>query len=157
MTRLSRRNFLKTSAAAGLATLPAGVGLVDPREGGPDAPGDGRGARADDPLGVRDKFPVTEELAYLNTASVGPLSIPVRDALHAYADEKMRRRNTSAGREAIAGARSRFADLFGTDEDEVAFLYATSGAENIIVSAMDWRAGDNVVVDELHFTTTFVL
>ena len=86
MTRLSRRNFLKTSAAAGLATLPAGVGLVEPREGGPDAPGGGRGARADDPLGVRDKFPVTEELAYLNTASVGPLSIPVRDALHAYAD-----------------------------------------------------------------------
>ena len=45
----------------------------------------------------------------------------------------------------------------GADEDELAFLYATSGAENIIVSAMDWRAGDNVVVDELHFTTTFVL
>ncbi len=158
MTRLSRRNFLKTSAAAGLATLPAGAGLVeDPRGRGPDAPGAGRGTRADDPLGVRDKFPVTQELAYLNTASVGPLSIPVRDALHAYADEKMRRRNTSAGRQAIAGARSRFAGLFGTDEDEVAFLYATSGAENIIVSAMDWRAGDNVVVDELHFTTTFVL
>ena len=45
----------------------------------------------------------------------------------------------------------------GTDEDEIAFLYATSGAENVIVNAMDWRAGDNVVVDELHFVTTFVL
>ena len=43
------------------------------------------------------------------------------------------------------------------DEDELAFLYATSGAENIIASAMEWRPGDNVVVDELHFVTTFVL
>ena len=55
------------------------------------------------------------------------------------------------------GARSRFAGLFGVDEDEVALLYSTSGAENIIVNAMDWRPGDNVVVDELHFVTTFVL
>lgn len=100
---------------------------------------------------------MTEEIAYLNTASVGPLPTAVRDTLHAYADEKTALRNAAAGREAIAGARSRFASLFGADEDEVAFLYATSGAENIIVNAMDWRPGDNVVIDELHFVTTFVL
>ncbi len=143
MKHLDRRHFLK-SAAVGLSALPATRGL-------------GLAPAADDPLGVRASFPVTDELAYLNSASVGPLSVPVRDALHAYADEKMRRRNTSAGREAIASARTRFANLFGTEEDEIAFLYATSGAENIIASALDWRAGDNVVVDELHFVTTFVL
>ena len=158
MNRLSRRTFLKTTAAAGLATIPA-AGCV---ESGSTAEGSAAGnapsaGGADDPLGVRRDFPVTAELAYLNTASVGPLPIPVRDALHAYADEKMVRRNTSAGRQAIASARTRFGSLFGADEDELAFLYATSGAENIIVSAMDWRAGDNVVIDELHFTTTFVL
>ncbi len=157
MNRLSRRTFLKTTAA-GLATIP-GAGCL---ESGSTAEGSGAGdamsaGGADDPLGVRGDFPVTEELAYLNTASVGPLPVPVRDALHGYADEMMARRNTSAGRQAIASARTRFASLFGTDEDELAFLYATSGAENIIVSAMDWQAGDNVVIDELHFTTTFVL
>ena len=160
---LNRRRFLKATAAAGLATLPgAGELAASPDSVGhaqpvrPPCP-PGRNHASDDPLGVRVSFPVTEEFAYLNTASSGPLPVPVRDALHAYADEKMLRRNTRAGREAIASARSRFAALFGTDEDELAFLYATSGAENIIVSAMDWRAGDNVVVDELHFTTTFVL
>lgn len=157
MTGLSRRRFLRTTAAAGLATIPAAgcleSGTADAnRAGKATSPGS-----ADDPLGVRDDFPVTEEQAYLNTASVGPLPTPVRDALHDYADEKMVRRNTSAGREAIGRARTRFASLFGADEDELAFLYATSGAENIIVSAMDWRPGDNVVIDELHFTTTFVL
>ncbi len=157
MNNVNRRHFLKASAI-GLSALPAARGLAA------STPGDGSAPltrtpphRLDDPLGVRASFPVTEELAYLNTASVGPLSIPVRDALHAYADEKMRRRNTSSGREAIASARSRFARVFGTEEDEIAFLYATSGAENIIASALDWRAGDNVVVDELHFVTTFVL
>ena len=162
MNRLNRRRFLTTSAAAGLATIP-GIRTAAADPGSLDQPNTGRTlpwaktASEDDPLGVRASFPVTDELAYLNTASVGPLPVPVRDALHAYADNKMRRRDAAAGREAIAGARSRFAGMFGADEDELAFLYATSGAENIIVSAMEWRAGDNVVVDELHFVTTFVL
>ena len=159
---LDRRHFLKTTAAAGIVALPGAQALTN----GVGSPGGARALRQggsagagidDDPLGVRASFPVTEELAYLNTASVGPVPVPVRDALHAYADNKMRRRNAASGGESIRRARSRFANLFGADEDELAFLYATSGAENVIVSAMDWREGDNVVVDELHFVTTFVL
>ena len=161
MSPLNRRHFLTTTAAAGLSTLSAARGLVALAGDGADSPGTGRGRQlqvnADDPLGVRAAFPVTEELAYLNTASTGPLSVPVRDALRAYADEKMLQRNRGSGRVALNGARTKFGNLFGADEDELAFLYATSGAENIIVSAMDWREGDNVVVDELHFVTTFVL
>lgn len=60
-------------------------------------------------------------------------------------------------REAEQSARAKFARLFGAGESEIALLFSTSDAENIITSAMEWRAGDNVVVDELHFTTTFVL
>ena len=162
-TPLNRRRFLRNSAVAGIVALPGADRLLAGSESDDRArhlrdPGEAITRRADDdPLGVRASFPVTGESAYLNTASVGPLPIPVRDALHAYADNKMHRRDPAAGRRAIASARSRFAGMFGADEHEIAFLYATSGAENIIVSAMDWRAGDNVVVDELHFTTTFVL
>ncbi len=162
MKSLNRRHFLKTTAAAGLLALPDSGGLPSTSAGDAPRTTGQSGERnstspADDPLGVRASFPVTEELAYLNTASVGPLPVPVRDALHAYADGKMRRRDTRPRSTVLASARSRFAGLFGADEDEIAFLYTTSGAENIIVSAMDWREGDNVVVDELHFTTTFVL
>ncbi len=162
MKSLNRRRFLGRTAAAGLAALPVTRSLTAESTAGdpPSVPGQSPhtpGRSNDDPLGVRASFPVTEELAYLNTASVGPLPVPVRDALHAYADGKMYRRDTSSGREAIGRARTRFARLFGTEEDEIAFLYATSGAENIIASAVNWQAGDNVVVDELHFVTTFVL
>ena len=149
---LNRRRFLQTTAAAGLGTLPGAGALASARRQ-PESPG----PNTADPLGVRASFPVTDELAYLNNAAVGPLPIPVRDALHAYADNKMLRRDGAAGGKAVASARARFASLFGADEDEIAFLYSTSGAENVIVNAMDWRPGDNVVVDELHFVTTFVL
>ncbi len=155
-----RRRFLKTSAAAGLAALPGASALAEESRGiakwrQPVSAGASFGSA--DPLGVRSSFPVAEELAYLNNAAVGPLSAPVRDALHRYADNKMLRRDLTANGEAVAGARSCFARLFGADEEEVAFLYSTSDAENIVVNAMEWRPGDNVVLDELHFVTTFVL
>lgn len=36
------------------------------------------------------------------------------------------------------------------------FLYSTSDGENVVARGMGLRPGDNVVVDELHFTTSFV-
>ncbi len=143
MSTLSRRNLLKTTAVASIAALPTKHGLAAPSE--------------EDPLGVRSEFPVTGELAYLNTASLGPLSRTVRDTLVAYADEKMLYRNPGSRRESKERARAKFASLFGADTDEIAFLYSTSDGENVVVNSMDWKAGDNVVLDELHFTTSFVL
>ncbi len=157
MNPWKRRDFIRT-AAAGLAGLPAARGLAatDDTAAEPTARTAATG-RDDDPLGVRASFPVTEELAYLNTASVGPLPVPVRDALRVYADEKALYRNPGSRTSAQESARTRFARMFGADEDEIALLYATSDAENIVASALDWRRGDSVVVDELHFVTTFVL
>ncbi|MCE2421829.1 MAG: aminotransferase class V-fold PLP-dependent enzyme [Gemmatimonadetes bacterium] len=156
MSQLSRRRFLQTTAAAGLVAVPgAGAIACSPSTAGESA--DAGTGQVDDPLGIRGEFPVTEEFAYLNTASVGPLPVPVRDALAEYADQKMRRRASGSLGEAVNRARTKFASLFGADENEIAFLYATSGAENIIVNAIDWQPGDNVVIDELHFVTTFVL
>lgn len=144
MSAMDRRRFLETTALAGLASLPASRG---------------RAVTADeDPLGVRADFPVTGEQAYLNSCAVGPMSRQARDAMAAYADEKMLLRGSGLGRgETKQRARVRFAELFGADEDEIAILYSTSDGENVVVNAMDWKEGDNVVLDELHFTTSFVL
>jgi selenocysteine lyase/cysteine desulfurase len=54
-------------------------------------------------------------------------------------------------------ARTKFADLFGAKREEIALLFSTSDGENIVTRALDLKAGDNVVIDELHFVTTFVL
>jgi len=155
MTEWSRRTFLRTTAASGLAALPATQALtgaeassIHPRA----AP-----ATADDPLGVRAQFPVTRDLAYLNTASMGPVPLPVHDALTGYAQERMMYRDPGSRRRSLERARERFASLFGADADEVALLFSTSDGENLIANAIDWRPGDNVVIDELHFTTAFVV
>ena len=36
-------------------------------------------------------------------------------------------------------------------------LFSTSDGENIVARALDLGAGDNVVIDDLHYETTFVL
>lgn len=155
MTDWSRRTFLKTTAASGLVALPTARELA-----ASDGVGIGRrsgGATPDDPLGVRDQFPVTADLAYLNTASMGPVPVPVHQAMIAYAEERMMYRNPGSRREATERARERFAQLFGAKTEEVAMLFSTSDGENLVANAIDWRPGDNVVIDELHFSTAFVV
>ena len=143
MSAVDRRAFLKTTAVAGLAALPTRHGLASPAD--------------DDPLGVRADFPVTREQTYLNSASVGPMSKTARDAVVRYADDKMLQQNGDRRGKARSDARTRFGSLFGADEEEIGLLYTTSDGENVIVNAIDWKEGDNVVLDELHFTTSFVI
>lgn len=163
MSQLSRRRFLRTTAAASLATVPIGIG-VGRRIGGSGSATEAAAAaagvatpRQEDPLGIRHEFPVCEEQTYLNTASQGPLSRTAYAAFEEYAREKRMLRRGGQLSDAEESARTRFARLFGAGEEEIGFLYSTSDAENVVTSSIDWRAGDNVVVDELHFVTTFVL
>ena len=53
--------------------------------------------------------------------------------------------------------RSQFARLVGASSDEIGFLSATSDGENVIARALDLKPGDNVVLDELHFATSYIL
>jgi selenocysteine lyase/cysteine desulfurase len=53
--------------------------------------------------------------------------------------------------------RAAFARLIGAQPGEIGFLFATSEGENIVARALRLTRGDNVVVDELHYNTTFVL
>jgi len=153
MNDYSRRTFLRRTAAAGLAASTGSLSLPLPTAAA------ARSAQEDfnDPLGVRAQFPVTDELAYLNTASQGPMPRPVHEAVAAYAEERMTFRNPGRQRATFDRARERFASLFGAERDEIAFLYSTSDAENLVANAIDWKPGDNIVVDELHFVTAFVV
>ena len=53
--------------------------------------------------------------------------------------------------------RRKFARLIGATEPEIGVLYATSEGENIVAQALDLGPEDNVVTDDLHFDTTYVL
>ena len=111
-----------------------------------------------DPLDVRRDFPAASESLYLNSAYIAPVPVSVAEAGRVFLSRKTTRpipldemlRKTDE-------VRGQFARLIGAAPEEVGFLYATSEGENILAAALDLRDGDNVVIDELHYNTSFVL
>jgi selenocysteine lyase/cysteine desulfurase len=137
-----RALFGALSGVAGLSILrpvQAGAGLVDP-------------------LGVRGDFPVADTSLFLNSAYITPTPIPVVDAGREFAVSKgyapialgdmLRKTNA---------VRAQYAKLINASPDEIGFLFATSEGENVVARSMHLGRGDNVVIDELHYETEFVL
>ena len=111
-----------------------------------------------DPLGVRADFPAADKSLYLDAAYITPTPLPVVEAGRAFAESKAHQpislgdmlSRTDQVREA-------FARLIGAQSSEIGFLFSTSEGENIVAQALGLTRGDNVVVDELHYNTSFVL
>jgi selenocysteine lyase/cysteine desulfurase len=137
---LNRREFL--------GVIPAGAGLV----------ASNASDMADDPLGVRADFPVTRESLYLNSAYITPSPSPVVDAATEFARAKSQS-PTHLDRmlETTDAVRRQMARLFGADPEELGFLFSTSEGENVVAAAAGLKAGDNVVVDDLHYNTSYAL
>ncbi len=142
--KINRREFMGTATAtAGLATI----------GGRPVAQND-----SDDPLGVRRDFPITREGIYLNSAYIAPPPVQVAQAGVSFTEAKTFRPISLSDMLARTDqVRGKFARLVGVDEDEIGFLYSTSEGENLVVSSLDLQPGDNIVIDELQYPTTFVL
>ncbi|HWZ28511.1 MAG TPA: aminotransferase class V-fold PLP-dependent enzyme [Gemmatimonadales bacterium] len=144
---IDRRSFVATTAAA---LAGAATGHPASRTSPPGG--------SSDPLGVRADFPITAERTYLNSAYIAPIPTPVVQAGTEFLENKSRR-PLEVGE--LLGAdgklRAQFAQLVNASPDEVGLLFSTAEGENIIAQGMDLKAGDNVVVDELHYPTEFVL
>jgi selenocysteine lyase/cysteine desulfurase len=143
---IPRRSFV-TAAAVGFvsAIQPAAV------EAGPPDP-------QRDPLGVRGDFPVVEDRIYLNSAYIAPVHRAVIAASQAHVEAKSRGALQVAGllrsNEAV---RVQFARLINASPEEIGLLFSTGDGENVIANGVGLKPGDNVVVDDLHYTTEFVL
>lgn len=111
-----------------------------------------------DPLGVRAEFPAASGRLYLNSAYIAPVPREVAAAGRAFVDAKMERPISLGDMQRAADrVRAQYAALIGATADEIAFLYSTSEGENIVARGLGLTRGDNVVIDELHYNTTFVL
>lgn len=103
---------------------------------------------------IRNRFPVTERLAYLNSAAAGPVSISTHQAAADYYEKMMRNGDLHwnrwlAEREAI---RKRIAQFINAEPDEIAFTTNTSSGMNVIVDALE-GCGE-VISSELEFPVT---
>ena len=155
MSSLSRRHFIAAAASLGVgASARNGSAATVSTQAANSA-----NTRSDeDPLGVRGDFPVVRERTYLNSAYITPVPTPVVAAGRAFVERKAERpiplgemlRKTDE-------VRGQFARLINAGADEIGFLFSTSEGENIVANALDLKAGDNIVIDDLHYETEFVL
>jgi selenocysteine lyase/cysteine desulfurase len=103
---------------------------------------------------IRKQFPVTETVAYLNSAAAGPVSRPVLQAASSYYEKMMRDGDVHwnrwlSEREEI---RNELAHFINAEPDEVAFTTNTSSGMNVIVDALENRG--EVISSELEFPVT---
>jgi len=103
---------------------------------------------------IRKRFPVTERLAYLNSAAAGPVSRASFEAAAGYYEKMMRDGDVHwnrwlADREAI---RLKIARFINAEPDEIGLTTNTSSGMNVIVDALEDRG--EVISSELEFPVT---
>ena len=156
-----RRTFMLSSAAmaaAGSWFLSACAGQ------GRDADVDQHVVAAPDlELGpqMRAEFPRVAEQIYLNSAAQHPLGLSTLRAMERHLHYQTYGAGDGRGyfsRAEQLALKAEFATLIKAHPEEIAFTQSTSDGENIVVSGMDlMRRGGNVVVDDLHFTSSLFL
>ncbi len=95
---------------------------------------------------------------FLNSAYIAPIPRQVLAAGHAFLEDKASRpldvKDLMANNRAV---RTQFAQLINATPDEIGLLFSTAEGENIVANGFDLGPGDNVVIDDLHYTSEFVL
>ena len=103
---------------------------------------------------LRQRFPVTERFAYLNSAAAGPVSVASQAAAAGYYEKMMRDGDVHwnrwlADREAV---RRKIAVFINAEPEEIALTTNTSQGMNLIVDVLADRG--EVISSELEFPVT---
>lgn len=100
---------------------------------------------------LRD-FPTLRDTSYLNTAAESIPPVCVGDALQTYWEDKLKGMKGRDGHfAAVESCREISAKMLGLTTDEVSFCSCSSEAYNLLASALNLKAGDEVVVTDLDF------
>lgn len=143
---IDRRQFLLSTAA--LAAWPPRASTVE-------------AAAPPLPAAVRANFPIASAQTYLDSAAIHPMGTHAARALEQHIAFRLKGGGDGRadfGPEQQADLKRRFAQLINAKPTEIAFVQNTSDGENIVVMGMDLaKRGGNVVIDELHFTTSLYM
>lgn len=146
---MNRRAFLTTLGAAaaasslrGLASQPPAGGLF--------------------PASVRADFPAAARETYLNSAALHPVGTFTANAMKQLIDFRLLgpgEGRVDFGPKLQEDLKRKFGALINATPTEIAYTANTSDGENIVVMGLDLtkRKGSNVVIDELHFTTSLYM
>ncbi|MCC7240737.1 MAG: aminotransferase class V-fold PLP-dependent enzyme [Acidobacteria bacterium] len=113
------------------------------------------------PATIRADFPSVTREAYLNSAALHPLGTFAARAIEqgvAYRLYGPGEDRADFGNEKQQQLKASYASLINATANEIAFISNTSDGENIVVMGLDLaKKRGNVVVDELHFTTSLYM
>lgn len=153
----SRRRFLQAFAAGSAGALASAASRAQATPAAPAAVA-GSGGRQDPPgktdseaaywERVRREFLVSDELAYLNSGTLGPMPKPVYYAVV----DAYRALSADPGREntrhirALGGLREKLAAFVGADTDEIALTRNTTEGMSFVANGLDLAAGDEVLL-----------
>ncbi len=108
---------------------------------------------------LRDSFPITQHLTYLNHASISPIPLAAQRATNAVAERLVNDPLTlfapppgDALGDAFVTFSTEIAGLIHAEHmHEVVGLSSTSAAMNSVAQAIDWQPGDNIVFSQVEF------
>ena len=105
---------------------------------------------------IRAQFPILHRRNYLNSCSLGALSIRAEERLQAFLD-RWHDMGASAWYEhwwgLLAELRHRVANLFAAPAGTVALMPSTSACLAVISESLDWTKRNRIVTTELDFPT----
>ncbi len=161
MTILGRRQFL-AGAGAIAAAIPS-VTFADNfgGTGGTKVPPSWQTRAGIFPASVRADFPSVARETYVNSASMHPVGTFAADAIKQVVDFRLY--GPGEGRSDFGAAKqdelkNKFGALINASPAEIAYTANTSDGENIVVTGLDLpKRGGNIVIDELHFTTSLYM
>jgi selenocysteine lyase/cysteine desulfurase len=146
---LGRREFLAGASALAVSARSA-LAAVQPAKPG-----------AIFPASVRADFPSASLDTYMNAAAMHPLGTFAARAIEqgvAYRLHGAGPGRVDFGADQQQDLKKRYGQLIGATANEIAYTASTSDGENIVVMGMDLaKRGGNIVIDELHFTTSLYM
>jgi selenocysteine lyase/cysteine desulfurase len=113
------------------------------------------------PASVRADFPSVANDTYMNSAAMHPLGTFAGRAVEQATNYRLYGPGPGRvdfGADKQQDLKKRYGQLINATANEIAYTANTSDGENIVVMGMDLpRRGGNVVIDELHFTTSLYM
>jgi cysteine desulfurase/selenocysteine lyase len=104
---------------------------------------------------IREDFPTTNQLVYLATCGAAPTLKPMLEAIKDAWNTKTETGEILCGTvgmlRTMAEGRECAASIMGANSDEIALVRGNNDAMNIIASMLDWRRGDNVILNDMEY------
>jgi len=111
---------------------------------------------------IRKDFPPLKKLTYLDTAFVGLMPRQVKAAHESFLEERLQfgpfpsdKSILGVWMDRMEVVRGKLASFLGAKANEIAFTLCAGCGSNIAINGIDWRKGDNAVIDDLEYPTDF--